>query len=401
MLLKPAGLVGVVAALSLSAACNDASFKGSGARKGADATVQTPEHQDESPISRKTDKTLKLACTDGKSDARLVTEVKGAESTTVRLEGEFCGLGSDAKAGKLTVLFVLDYSGSMKFNDPSDAGTCGRLKAGQAILQKLEAAAATGDADVQVGIQAFSSRSIPGIAPTSLAAFKANLTNDIFCSNDGGETNYEAAFKAAETLLTPVDGTKVIYFISDGLPTQAGTGLFPAGNDDQQAVYDAGQAAAESLRKNVKDLSFDAIFLGTSTDPGNDPGVPTVDPQTYLEQIAGDKEHVRVVTSADDLAAKIVTFATPTASSSLDTDSVTGTLEAASFDGKTIKLDSLTQVAGRDGVWSFVTESFELLGSADKATNNIVTLSIKGADGKAHTAVAEIKFAIDESAGEP
>lgn len=382
-----------VAALS---GCNKSSFAGGGDQKKARSNPVDPNHQDAD--SKKSDRSLKLQCKDGQSEAKLVTEVTGQASTTVRLEGEFCGLGSAAKNGDLTVAFVLDYSGSMRENDPLVLGSCGRLKAGEAILSKLKSAPELKDANVKVALQAFGTTGIRGIDPIALDQFEANLTAERFCRDDGEQTNYEAAFKNAETLLSTIEGNKVVYFITDGTPTVKGLSAIDAlfSQPDPQEVVDAGRAAAESLRNNVKDMTLNVVFVG-NIDVANNIEIPGFDPEAYLAEIAGNKDNVRVVNSAEDLAAKIVTFETPTAAA-FSTDSVEGRLEATDFDGKSIALESLEPVEGRAGVYTFVTESFELYGNAEEATQNVLTLTIKGADGKVHTATAEIKFIVDESA---
>ncbi len=386
-----------VAGLAFSG-CNKSSFAGGGdKKKAAESKPLDPNHQDAD--SRKSERDLKLSCEDGKSEAKLVTEVTGQASTTVRLEGEFCDLGSTSKAGVLTVLFVLDYSLSMQGNDPEVAGSCGRLQAGEAILKKLESSPELKAAAVKVALQGFGTTAIPGIDPVTLEDFKANLTVARFCDAGGGNTNYEAAFKQAEDLLKTVEGNKVVYFITDGAPTVAGTSAIDSlfGNQKTpEEVVEAGRAAAESLRTNVKDVTLNVVFVG-NVDNSLQDRIPGFDPEKYLAEIAGSPDHVRIVTSAEDLAAKIVTFETPTAAS-FSTESVEGRLEATNFDGKTIALESLEPVDGRDGVYAFVTESFELFGTEEDATDNVLTLSIKGAAGEIHTATAEIKFIVDESA---
>jgi uncharacterized protein YegL len=382
--------------MALLGACNQSNFAGGGAKRGADAKPVDPKQDAD---SRKSERELKLACENGQSEAKLVTEVTGQISTTVRLEGEFCGLGSEASGGDLTVLFVLDYSGSMSRNDPEVGGSCGRLQAGQAILSKLEAAPELDKANVKIALQAFGTTSIGAQSPRSVADFKASLTPEIFCNSAGGETNYEAGMKQAEDLLKPLSGNKVVYFITDGTPTVSNVGVpgvFVGERQTAQEVIAESLKASKSLRDGVKDLTLNVIFLG-NLNAAREIDLEGFDPEAFLADFAGSKDNLRVVASAGDLAAKIVTFDTPTAAE-FSTDSVEGVLEAADFEAQTIAIESLEPVEGRPGVYAFVTESFELNGTTEEATKNVVTLTIKGADGKLHTAVAEIKFIVDESA---
>lgn len=373
--------VAAMGLMTLLSACNDTSFKSQNPKRGADVTVKEPDR-------KSSDATLKLACEDGKGDAHLVTDLKGTEATMVQLEGEFCGIPAGTSTGKLTMLFVVDFSGSMIANDPLVSGSCGRLAAAKAIVTKLEAQSSD-NVEIKVGLNPFGASALPGIAPVDLAAFKAQLTPEALCRDDGGDTNYEAAFVAANDTLKATDGQKVVYFISDGLPTSSGTGPLGGIFADETQVYAAGRKAAETLRE-LQNLTLNTIFVGGST-PG---GATSVDPQTYLEQITGDKAKVRVVANAEDLAAEILKFDTPDAVA-LDPDSVAGTVSASAFGKNDIKVASLTLDPAREGVWLFVTEPFALFGDRKKAVDNDVTLTVRGADGKDYKATAVIKFAMD------
>jgi hypothetical protein len=82
---------------------------------------------------------------------------------TARVEGEFCPTATN----ELTVVFVVDYSASMgkhvnkeaseerEGNDPQIDGSCGRLRAAEAIIAKLQAERSSGD---QINVAANSSK---------------------------------------------------------------------------------------------------------------------------------------------------------------------------------------------------------------------------------------------------
>jgi hypothetical protein len=378
-------LAAATLAVTVGTACNTTSFRSESPKVNAKAPAK-----EDPKTPKKADATLKLACEDGKGEAHLVTDLKGTGETQVRLEGEFCGIEPTAANGKLTVLFGLDFSGSMKTNHPTVGDTSGRLGAANAIVSKLEADLHDG-IDLNIGILPFGAAAEPLVAPQPLAAFKTQLTAATICRSDSGDTTYDAAFQGATEALKTVEGAKVVYFVSDGLPTSSGTGILTGIGTlgGLQAIYDAGKKAAEGLRA-LPDLTLNTIFLGSTTGIGT----AGVDPQTYLEEITGDKDHVKVVQNAQDLAAAIVKFETPDPVT-LEKDAASGIVDAGSLGKETIKLASLEADPDREGVWTFVTEPFALFGDAKKAVKNELTFLVKTADGKEYKATAEVSFQVE------
>jgi Mg-chelatase subunit ChlD len=375
------GLV-TIAAMAATA-CNDTNFKSDTVKRSGDNAQ-----------GKASEKVLNLECEPGQAKAELITDVQGAVKTTVRLSGEFCGVTTNATSGELTTLFIIDTSGSMQVNDPLVAGSCGRLRAAEAIVKKLEADAANG-ATVSMGAVHFGGTSTQAVTVRSLAEFKASVTTDTFCRDDGGNTNYEAAFTEATTMMTGVEGAKAVYFISDGEPTASNT-IVPI--EDVVTLYEVGRKAAETLRQTDQNLVLNAIYIqGTPVgpDPFNpNPIVPPMSNEAYLEQITGSKDRVRLVTNVDEIAAEIITFDTPDVVT-LEKDSVAGTIEADGFDSGEITIATLEAHPSKDGVWIFETEPFELYSTTSDTTTNVVTLTIKGSDGKTYTAEAEINFGIE------
>jgi Mg-chelatase subunit ChlD len=378
-------------------ACNSTDFKSATPKQPNPAKEDVP--QTKPPVS----KTFKLACEKtGGGEAHLVEQVSGDARTQVRIEGEFCGISEVEAKGNLTVLFVVDLSGSMQANDPTVLGSCGRLKAAEALVDKLKTSVKPG-LRIDVGLLPFGDYAKTGVEPKTLAEFEAELTEDAFCDTTGGATNYEAAFVGAKAMLDGRDGAKAVYLISDGLPTNAGTtpGSLPvdplAPLDEQLAqVEKAGLDAAEALRKGDKDLTLNAIFLGAA-DPGATglPGAVGTDPEEYLKKITGDAERVRLVKNADDLAQEIVTLETPDVAS-VDKDSASGDVKAAQLGEKKLALASLEKDPNREGVWTFVTEPFELYGKAGAPISNEITITVKSTDGKVHKATAQLDFALEQ-----
>jgi hypothetical protein len=380
-------------------ACNSSSFNGEAGRRQA----PPPNDAKNRPLA---DKFYKLACENGTGDANLVTQLAGASSTTVSLEGEFCGLPSKVASGQVTVFFIVDLSGSMALSDPTANGTCGRFTAAQALVQKLSESSKSG-IDVKVGLATFGNGASIAVPVTSLGEFETRLSAREICRQDAGGTNYEAAFVTAQTALRDAQGQKIVYFISDGLPSvsnQVGRGglggLFGGGNGnniDISQVYTAGVQAAEALRSN--NVILDVVYLDSASARAQSQqvngGQPVEDPAAYLEKIAGSKDRVRLVTSAGELAGQITTFDNPS-EVSLNADSVYGEVNAGTLGSQKVKIRSLTKDPNRPGIWLFVTEAFKLYAKTGTSVENKVTLTVNGADGKAYKASATINFSSDD-----
>ena len=381
-------------------ACNSSSFNGEAARRQS----PPPNNAKNRPVA---DKYYKLACENGTGAANLVTQLSGASSTTVSLEGEFCGLPAKVASGQVTVFFVVDMSGSMALSDPTANGTCGRFTAAQALVQKLSESSKA-RIDVKVGLATFGNDASIAVPVTSLDQFETRLSAREICRQDAGGTNYEAAFTTAMSALQSVKGQKIVYFISDGLPSvsnQVGRGglggLFGGGNannPDFSQVYTAGVQAAEALR-NGTNIILDVIYLDSAAARAQSQqingGQPVEDPAAYLEKIAGSKDRVRLVTSAGELAGQITTFENPS-DVSLNADSVDGEVNAGNFGIQKVKIRSLTKDPNRPGIWLFVTEAFKLYAKTGTSVENKITLTVNGADGKAYKASATINFSTDE-----
>lgn len=377
--------------------CNESGFSG-GAKRQAPASASQP-----SKNRPKADKYFKLACENGAGEAKLVTQFTGASTTTVSLEGEFCGLPEKVAAGEVAVFFVLDMSGSMNDSDPLVNGSCGRLAAAQALVSKLSESVKAG-VNVKAGLAVFGSDAGVAVPVTTLEQFRPTLTGGQICRQDGGSTNYEAAFTATKAALDNVRGQKIVYFISDGLPTVSNQvnrgGILGGGGPTPEflnRVYSDGIRAAEALRSGTG-VILDVIYLDSSQAKARAEqatGTQVEDPATYLEKIAGSKERVRLVTSAGELANQITTFDNP-GEVTIKPDSVQGTVSAGALGSQEVQLKSITKDPNRPGVWLFVTEAFKLYSKAGSAIENQVTLTVNGADGKAYKAVALIEFATDD-----
>jgi hypothetical protein len=328
-------------------------------------------------------------------DGKVVTKVKGA----------FCPQSRHA----LTVLLVVDYSGSMgrhvhdqggpevPGNDPQVNGSCGRLRAAQAILDRIMRDKAPGDT-VNVGMVPFAGGIVTSkvIPLVDAAAFTAHVNKDEFCQyvvqdasfgydpiNPGGidgggsgflglgsvdsSTNYRAAFTAAQSMLSGVYGRKAVYFVSDGEPTSGGA-------DPVQAGIEAGRA----LRANVDNLTLNGLLLGAMG-----PGAEQV-----LVEVAGSPDRVRRAESADELANEILNF--PDAS--IDESTGRATLFVAPYPAANLGLRYLAKDPSRDGVWRYETQPFVLMGRPGETVLNLVEVTAQGSDGSTYRSIVKIRY---------
>ena len=292
----------------------------------------------------------------------------------VRVAGEFC---PQAKlGGDVTVLFVIDHSGSMEGtgpegpNDKTTNGSCGRFKAAEVIAQKFGSMA---DTNVQAGVIGFSGSSRVDLKLGSLAALNAVADKSkLFCGSDPGNasTNYHAAFTETKNLIANVPGKKLVYFISDGSPT--------SGPGSPQA---SGLTAAQALRQ-IPDVTLFALFVGYTKGNANNP-------QGYLEQITGDPKAVRVTANATELVQAAAALAQPL----INITSKDVVAKVKNTQGTTdVKIEKIE--ARKDAInrYYWVTEPFELKGLAGKSEINALTVTAKTSTGDTVSSVSEINF---------
>jgi hypothetical protein len=333
-----------------------------------------------------------------KDEARVVTNVKG----------RFCPTVSD----NLTVLFIIDFSGSMGPNTPDQSNmsfqaaagndprtmagaskTCGRLQAVEAILAKFKA----GD-KVNVGTVTFASDIVNShtTAPVDAQTFRTNrlaeaskLSN--FCSyiapdssfanqemavanaNVTGATNYAAAFNRAYDFLRNVQGRKAVYFITDGRPT--------AGGNDPVT---AGKTAAARL-KTIENLYFNAFFLQNKQSGLQEDKVGF----DNLVQTIGASERVVRVDSAAQLAVEVGKDQV----ASFDPAQIQASLTIEPYEPEAdLKVLSFAQDPANPKAWVFETQTFVLLGKGDDVYTHRVKVSAKAKDGTVHTSLVKILY---------
>jgi hypothetical protein len=270
------------------------------------------------------------------------------DAEKIYLEGDFC----PTAPAELRVVFLVDFSLSMhnkekdRGNDKEVNGTCGRLKAAKAILEKHREQLQESGARMLVSAIGFSSGIDLTIPLTDIEEFESKENADTFCVGKGN-TNYKAAFDAASEMLKDDDGTKVVYFISDGLPSMGGGGE----SGEHERHREAAETAAKDFRSAVSKMTFNAVYLGNELESAS-----AVDPEEFLATITGDKARVKYVENPDALAESILKLEEPVID--LDPASVKGVFESG---GK--KVDVLVPVfeklEDRKHVWRFYTKDIE------------------------------------------
>ncbi len=317
---------------------------------------------------------------------------------TVKIQGSFCPLQTD----RLIVLFLIDFSGSMgrhrpetnqpiiNGNDPQINGSCGRLEAAKAIVQKI-VDEKRGEDRALIAMIPFAGEVLNAraIKPLSLSKFQEKLTKDYFCQyvvqdesfgydpeNPGGidgtaygldsATNYTAIFQSAERVMSGVSGRKVTYFISDGEPTRGG-------EDPLESGIEAGQ----HFRNQFGDLTLNTLLLGDQSD---------TKAYDVLEQIAGGSDRVRVALKANELASEIVKFP----ETIIDERTGHALFKLSTGETENIPLSYFR----KDGPskWSFETAPFLLIGNGKEEVINQIVVQAKDQNGVAIESVLSVKF---------
>ena len=325
---------------------------------------------------------------------------KPEERIHAMVKGEFC----PASTEKINVLFIVDFSASMgrwrktdadnwrEGNDVQQNGTCGRLKAAQAIMNKFDQQLVANNR-INVGTIAFAGDIVADYSDTNLQSaqnYQAQLTSERYCrfvaqstapaaqapgaiapqssrfgrSAINGHTNYQAAFDKARGMLAGVKGRSVVYFISDGAPT------LPSQN-----AIEAGDAAGKTLRDTVGNMTVNALMLGAQNAGAED----------VLKKVTGSNRIVYAQNAAQ-LDEKILTF--PEAS--IDEGTVAARMNVAPYPERALGVADIKKTNKK--IWTYLTQPFVLLGQPGETTDNKLTVTAKGQDGSTMTSVITIRY---------
>jgi len=367
----------------LLTACNDPAFRGNNDKNKPPITLNPAGSEDSIPHGSKV---LSITCDPSApavTTAPVSVDAPGRENLVI--EGEVCPRGY----GELTVLFVVDFSESMlrlkgrsgewiDGNDLMKNGSCGRLKAAQAIYDAIKGRRLEED-NVKIGILPFSSKVVEQkiIIPKDFSRFSQHLDAASFCGAEG-LTNYKSALDGAAEILRNIKGNKAVYFITDGLPTA----ILNADGTPEKSVDDAallGKRAADRIRESIEQLALSAVFLGSAEEVAN------FDPKAYLESITGDANRVRFVDRSEDLASEVTKLGIP--SIDVQSDSAVATLEIPGAAPIKLKITSIKKTPGKDGTYTFTTEPFTIAGAATTAN---FSFSIKAANGQEQKVSAQV-----------
>ena len=325
-------------------------------------------------IATDSDGLLWIPCKTGSADGgTFPSDFYGKKGTKIRVAGEFCP--SLEIKGDLTIVFVLDHSGSMEGNpfegpnDPTSGGTCGRLRAAQSLVQRYASMTST---NVKAGVVGFSISARVQLPIGPLSNLQNNLTSSVFCGSDSpiATTNYAAAFATTAAQLQNVQGTKLIYFISDGSPTAGG--LDP---------HQAGLSAATALRA-IPDLTLYALFVGYKSGGADNP-------QGYMNQITGNPALVRITANADELAKAAAALAQPTIT--INKDDTTAKLDNPQG-SKAVGIDRFVLRADKANTYTWMTAPIELVGDVNAAVVNQLTVTSKSSVGGPLQTIGKITF---------
>lgn len=313
--------------------------------------------------------------------------VKNSADARLTVDGDFC----PETPAELKVLFLVDISRSMYNsaakssedigNDPLKNGTCGRLEAGRALLELLAQQVKQKKTSVRAAVVNFASSVVQSVPFTEITDASGLATVGNFCRDVGQvnyKTNYKVALEQATAMLAKETGTKIVYLISDGLPTvggQADDGLLP---EHQTAAL----LAAKGLRDTVKDVILNTLFLG---DIASIKAKDNVDPMTFLHQLTGDPSRVKIAANGSELQGQILQLAPPAIE--LDKAKAKAFIEPGSGLTYPVRLVEF-QPTKRSNIWHFVTEPFVPFAPPSGELDRILTIQAEDSRGAQY----EVKF---------
>jgi hypothetical protein len=315
-----------------------------------------------------------LTCRDAQPRREELTAKSG---TSVVVKGEIC----PQSFGRLTVLFVVDFSGSMEQSDPRSLFlNCGRLAAANAIVKKIEKDMSEKD-DIRIGLISFDDTARVDEQIMPLKDFKSNLNTFELCGANQAATNYKSAFDQSRAVLNGIDGNKLVYFISDGMPTLGGDG--PQDNNDAGGKHKlGGTQAMQALQQNTPNLTVNAVFLNKGQT-----GQAEFD---YLSQLTGNASRVRVASSAAQLADKVVELSIPRVV--LNESAAAAFVETTASGKAPLNLKRFSKDPTREGIWTYETNPIPMAASPGATTLHTITITAPDLSGNQHQSSIAVNF---------
>lgn len=254
-------------------------------------------------FSRGTDKAplaaenLRLDCSSRSKTVSL------GDNQPIVIEGEVC------KQAQLTnersvFHFIIDTSESMRINDPSTIGSCGRLDAVRSMLNRLKSKASNLTTPPLVSMVTFDSNAQVILAPTRINDINETQLNSLAICSARGHTNYQAAFSVSQSILQGVRQASIA-FVTDGVPTRDQFNQSSLGGSVPQQVYQSGLNALNSLKDSITTFEFNAIYLEPQFGSAGDSAL--MNARSYLNQLvnvndgSNNGNRLRSVNSADQL----------------------------------------------------------------------------------------------------
>jgi Mg-chelatase subunit ChlD len=291
---------------------------------------------------------LKILCPANPDKDNIQKSLTLKSGTETKIAGEIC-LQQNISGRAIDFVFVVDKSGSMATND----NACKRREAVAAVIQKIAATKSPND-DLRFGFVKFSSSSSIVQNLTDLTKISEVAKGDSICRIEGS-TNYENAFRDTKNVLEK-SGTrqKIVYFLSDGLPTEDNSSGTPS---------ESGLKAADELFK-LGNVQIFSIFLNDNSSSS----------RSYLEKISRDKDNVRTVSKADDLVSEILKFEVPKGAT-LNAADVQLSVAIDGGNKETIGIASLTQSQTDPKIWYFLSSPFVPKKEAGNEMNAVISVS--------------------------
>ena len=307
---------------------------------------------DETKPSEPTPFEFTAAC-QGKSETERVFSYDieaGSNGSAITVQGSFCALEPKEVEGLKTILFSIDYSGSMAEVDPLTSGSCKRLEAASALLDTLDQRFSQKDL-VRVSAIKFGDSASKLIEDVSLSEFINNHLNpEIFCNYNRHNTNFEASFTMLESMIKDKDEAVKkdthIFMLTDGLPTISDSDGVCYRHKVQlsEDCLISSATAAKNLRQVTDHLNV--LFL---SDPESEE--QSEKNKNYLiNEIAGQEDRVKFAKSASEAVAQIKDFEIP----ETNLDSLTAKARSEGFEDAPID-PSIKLTKKDDGTWHFST----------------------------------------------